>query len=99
MWFLGFELRTSGRAVTAFNHQAISPALPSVFLHGRYFSGVLLCFIFLRQGYRNSRMATTSLHSQGDLQYLSVPYAYPSQVLGLQVCSTVELKTIAVLSI
>jgi hypothetical protein len=27
MWLLGFELRTSGRAVGALNHQAISPAL------------------------------------------------------------------------
>jgi len=26
MWFLGFELRTSGRAVSALNHWAISPA-------------------------------------------------------------------------
>jgi len=27
MWLLGFELRTSGRAVSALNHWAISPAL------------------------------------------------------------------------
>jgi hypothetical protein len=26
MWLLGIELRTSGRAVIVFNHQAISPA-------------------------------------------------------------------------
>jgi hypothetical protein len=26
MWFLGIELRTSGRAVSALNHGAISPA-------------------------------------------------------------------------
>jgi len=26
MWLLGFELRTSGRAVGALNHGAISPA-------------------------------------------------------------------------
>jgi hypothetical protein len=26
MWLLGFELRTSGRAVRALNHGAISPA-------------------------------------------------------------------------
>ena len=27
MWLLGIELRTSGRAVSAFNPRAISPAL------------------------------------------------------------------------
>jgi hypothetical protein len=27
MWLLGFELRTSGRAASALNHLAISPAL------------------------------------------------------------------------
>jgi hypothetical protein len=27
MWLLGFELRTSRRAVSALNHEAISPAL------------------------------------------------------------------------
>jgi hypothetical protein len=26
MWLLGFELRTSGRAVSALNHGSISPA-------------------------------------------------------------------------
>jgi hypothetical protein len=31
MWLLGFELRTSGRAVNALNHWAISPA-PQIFI-------------------------------------------------------------------
>jgi hypothetical protein len=29
MWVLGIELRTSGRAVSALNHRAITPALYS----------------------------------------------------------------------
>jgi len=32
MWLLGFELRTSGRTVSALNHWAISPALVELFL-------------------------------------------------------------------
>jgi hypothetical protein len=32
MWFLGIKLRTSGRAVSALNHQAISPAQYSVLI-------------------------------------------------------------------
>jgi hypothetical protein len=32
MWLLGFELRTSGRAVGALNHWAISPAPTPRFL-------------------------------------------------------------------
>ena len=32
MWLLGFELRTSGRAVSALNHWAISPARVAWFL-------------------------------------------------------------------
>ena len=31
MWLLGFELRTSGRSVSALNHWAISPALGQSF--------------------------------------------------------------------
>jgi hypothetical protein len=31
MWLLGFELRTFGRAIGAFNHGAISPALDMTF--------------------------------------------------------------------
>jgi hypothetical protein len=33
MWLLGIELRTSGRAVSALNRQAISPALVPLFLY------------------------------------------------------------------
>ena len=40
MWFVGFELRTSGRAVGALNRWAISPA-PTIHLWIR----VLLCFL------------------------------------------------------
>jgi hypothetical protein len=40
MWFLGFELRSSGRAVSALTHQAISPALFVVF-KTEFFSVVL----------------------------------------------------------
>jgi hypothetical protein len=37
MWLLGFELRTSGRAVSAFNHWATSPALSLISLISTFY--------------------------------------------------------------
>jgi hypothetical protein len=42
MWLLGFELRTFGRAVSALNHCAISPALPIDFSNGLFTQRQLL---------------------------------------------------------
>jgi hypothetical protein len=41
MWLLGFELRTSGRAVGALNHRAISPA--------QFFDFVIYLITFLKK--------------------------------------------------
>ena len=47
MWLLGIELKTSGRAVNALNHWAISPAL--------------FFFFFPRQGFLSVALAVLEL--------------------------------------
>jgi hypothetical protein len=44
MWLLGIELRTSGRAVSALNHWAISPALAlCIFVRFFWYKKILKC--------------------------------------------------------
>jgi len=64
MWLLGFECRTSGRAVSAPNHWAISPALDLSFLRAIIAS----CKIYLASNH-NSSYYSPSLptHWPGDL--------------------------------
>jgi hypothetical protein len=90
MWLLGFELRTFGRAVSAFIRQAILPALYCDFL----FCFVLfLVFGFWRQVF-GDRVSLYSpgcpgTHSvdQAGLELRNLP-ASASQVLGLKACAT-----------
>jgi hypothetical protein len=53
MWLLGFELRTSGREVSALNHCTISPAPKDLFIYFMYVSTLPLSSVTPEEGIRS----------------------------------------------
>jgi hypothetical protein len=100
MWLLGIELQISGRAVSALNHWAISPALSFTFYFVRKRSWYIgpgdltfslsLSLFFFKTG--SFYIVWNSLCRPGWPQTHRDPPASASQVLGLKVCITIPRR-------
>jgi hypothetical protein len=87
MCLLGFELRTSGRAVGELNHWAISPAL---FAFSFLFFCLFVClFVWDRVSLCSPGCPGTHFVDQADLELRNLP-ASASQMLGLKVRATIS---------